>query len=131
MTAPDPVKQVIAIRKDLHMRRGKECAQAAHASAMWLHRRVIAALWHAKVPNFEAHELLWMRGEFRKIVVQVQSEAELVQLFEAAQKAGLETHQVVDMGATEFNGVRTMTAVAIGPHFASHIDPVTLNLELY
>lgn len=131
MSAPDPVKQVIIIRKDLNMRRGKECAQAAHASAMWLHKRIIAALWHAKLPVFESYEMLWMRGEFRKIVLQVDSKEALVKVYEDAQKAGLEANQVVDMGATEFHGVRTMTAVSIGPDFASRIDPVTKDLELY
>ena len=33
---PDDVKQVIVIRRDLKMRRGKEIAQGAHASSAWL-----------------------------------------------------------------------------------------------
>lgn len=35
------VKQVIVIRKDLKMRRGKECAQAAHAAMSWLVERMM------------------------------------------------------------------------------------------
>lgn len=34
------VKQVIVIRRDLGMRRGKEIAQGAHASMAWLRRRL-------------------------------------------------------------------------------------------
>ncbi len=34
------MKQVIVIRRDLKMRRGKEIAQGAHASMAWLSRRV-------------------------------------------------------------------------------------------
>ena len=38
-----PTKQVIVIRRDLRMRRGKEIAQGAHASMAWLAERVLAA----------------------------------------------------------------------------------------
>ncbi len=34
------IKQVLVIRKDLKMRRGKECSQIAHASMMWLLERI-------------------------------------------------------------------------------------------
>ena len=33
-------KQVIVMRRDLGMRRGKEIAQGAHASMIWLSRRI-------------------------------------------------------------------------------------------
>jgi PTH2 family peptidyl-tRNA hydrolase len=36
---PD-IKQVIVIRKDLKMRRGKEIAQGAHAAMAWLTNRL-------------------------------------------------------------------------------------------
>jgi PTH2 family peptidyl-tRNA hydrolase len=37
------VKQVLVIRKDLKMRRGKEIAQGAHASMAWLTNRLRAS----------------------------------------------------------------------------------------
>jgi hypothetical protein len=40
LAADDGIKQVIVIRKDLKMRRGKECAQAAHASMAFITRRL-------------------------------------------------------------------------------------------
>ena len=39
-----PTKQVIVIRRDLRMRRGKEIAQGAHASMAWLRQRVMPHL---------------------------------------------------------------------------------------
>ena len=42
--APQPTKQVIVIRRDLRMRRGKEIAQGAHASMAWLRQRIMPHL---------------------------------------------------------------------------------------
>ena len=39
-----PTKQVIVIRRDLRMRRGKEIAQGAHAATAWLAELVIQQL---------------------------------------------------------------------------------------
>ena len=44
VAAQRPTKQVIVIRRDLRMRRGKEIAQGAHASMAWLARRVLAGM---------------------------------------------------------------------------------------
>jgi PTH2 family peptidyl-tRNA hydrolase len=43
----------------------------------------------------------------------------------------MECHLVQDAGLTEFGGVPTYTAVAIGPDYDDRIDPVTGDLELY
>jgi PTH2 family peptidyl-tRNA hydrolase len=50
---PMTTKQVIVIRKDLKMRRGKEIAQGSHASMAFLTRRInqlctklITIVWH-------------------------------------------------------------------------------------
>ena len=44
------IKQVIVIRKDLKMRRGKEIAQGAHASMAWLSRRMTVREGGATLP---------------------------------------------------------------------------------
>lgn len=125
------VKQVIVVRRDLKMRRGKECAQAAHASMAWLCERVNPAIVLGRSPVFSFVELEWICGSFTKVVVQVKSEEELRAVHERAQIAGLVSKLIVDSGATEFHGIPTPTACAVGPDRAEKIDAVTGGLELY
>jgi PTH2 family peptidyl-tRNA hydrolase len=63
--------------------------------------------------------------------LQVPDEAGLLRVYEAAREAGLEVNLITDSGRTEFHGVPTMTAVALGPDYDEKIDPVTGGLELY
>ena len=133
---PDPsdVKQVIVIRRDLKMRRGKEIAQGAHASMAWLTALVRAGLdpgiGVASLPLDDV-AVVWLTQAQRKIAVQAHSEDELRELHEAALARGLRSHLVTDAGHTEFGGVPTITALAVGPGLASAVDEVTGHLGLY
>jgi PTH2 family peptidyl-tRNA hydrolase len=60
----------------------------------------------------------------------VNSEEELMTIYEKATSAGLEVHLITDSGKTEFHGQPTRTCLAIGPDFAAKIDPITGHLEL-
>jgi PTH2 family peptidyl-tRNA hydrolase len=124
------VKQVIVIRRDLGMRRGKEIAQGAHASMAWLTRRM---KHHGSTSSAELSgaERLWVTNGFRKVTCQVWSAVELADLYEAAKAAGLEAHLIIDAGLTEFAGVPTVTCIGIGPDFDEKLDPVTRSLKLY
>jgi len=129
------VKQVIIIRKDLHMRRGKEIAQGSHASVAWLMERLrepvpaVTGVWvEAKLSDAEWE---WVQGNFRKICVVVNSEEELRKVYQDAKGADLVAEIIEDAGLTEFGGVPTVTAVAIGPDYDERIDPVTGHLTLY
>ena len=129
-----PTKQVIVIRRDLRMRRGKEIAQGAHASAAWLADRVRQGF----SPNgtvdhvaLSAAERSWLLSSFRKVTVKVSSEEELMAVYRKALEAGLGVHLVTDRGLTEFGGVRTRTCLAVGPDYDDLVDPVTGDLELY
>ena len=128
------VKQVIVLRKDLNMRKGKMAAQAAHASmkvlldsARPLERTsaggtVELTLWPEAVE--------WLAGLFTKVVVGCDSEAELLALQRTATDARLKTALIQDSGLTEFGGVPTYTALAIGPHEAGRFEGVTAHLKL-
>lgn len=129
------VKQVIVIRRDLKMRRGKEIAQGAHASAMWMLKRLTIdrfdnrGLWHESL--FSEVEKAWINDLYRKVVCQVDSFEELKTLHDSATAAGLNSHLVTDAGATEFHDVPTITALAIGPALTPQIDAITKHLKLY
>ena len=138
----DYVKQVIVIRKDLKMRKGKIAAQAAHAAMKVILDRMKVQeyakestiwegcmVWHMTV--FESEPMhRWLKGAFTKIVVYVDSEKELFELKEKAEEAGLLTALVTDAGRTEFHGERTNTCIAIGPAWDSELKPITGDLPL-
>ena len=79
--------------------------------------------------NWEAVKL-WLSGKFTKIVVGVETEQELLDLYGTALRAGIACFLCTDAGDTEFHGVPTNTAVCIGPDFPDVIDPITGHLRL-
>lgn len=119
------IKQVIVIRKDLKMRRGKEIAQGAHAS--------MAFLSHAfrNGEQLQPAQKAWLDGVFAKVTVQVDSEVALREVEQKAKEAGLTVHLIEDCGRTEFGGVKTATCLAVGPDDSAKIDLVTGHLKLY
>jgi peptidyl-tRNA hydrolase, PTH2 family len=129
-----PVKQVIVIRRDLRMRRGKEIAQGAHASMAWLRQRIMPHLTpagRADQVRFSEAERTWLDVSMRKVTVKVGSEQELLDVYDKALAAGLVVEMITDRGLTEFGGVPTRTCLAVGPDYDDLIDPVTRDLELY
>lgn len=135
-------KQVILIRKDLNMPVGKLAAQVAHASLT-----AITNLMYVDPEDTEFNEQpavfrelntfqnsalnLWLTGSQTKICLAVNSLEELDKYFELAQKANLPCSYIEDNGLTVFNGIKTATAVAIGPDWSADIDAITSRLRLY
>ncbi|HNC56693.1 MAG TPA: aminoacyl-tRNA hydrolase [Leptospiraceae bacterium] len=116
------IKQVIIIRKDLGMRLGKQSVQAAHASLM-------AILANSQIiQNPEVSE--WLSGIYTKICVGIEGEEALLDIYRKAKNANLLCSLVQDVGLTEFGGVPTYTAVAVGPGKPEDIDPITGHLKL-
>ena len=77
---------------------------------------------------------LWMDPEsgyrFKKVVVYVNSEQELLELAHKAYANKLPCKIITDAGETEFHGVPTITCMAIGPAYSDQIDPITGDLPL-
>ena len=119
-------KQVIVIRNDLNMRKGKMVAQGAHASIMFLVHRLCDVDAGAKDHAIQE----WLKHGMTKICVRVDSEAELMEIAQKAEDTGLTVHVITDAGHTEFGGVPTKTCLAIGPDEDEKIDAVTGHLKL-
>lgn len=128
------VKQVIIWRADLKCRTGKKMAQASHSSIAWLTNRLECKARYENDPEFECHlteaEIEWITGPFKKIVLQVENEAELLDIYSKARDAGLVAELIKDAGLTEFKEP-TFTCVAIGPDYEDKIDLITKHLKLY
>ena len=123
------IKQVIVMRHDLKMRRGKQIAQGAHASMAFLTRRLQSSS-SICMDDFSPHEQAWISGSFAKVCVRCNSEDDLMAVHDKATEMGLEVHLITDSGRTEFHGQPTRTCLAIGPDDATKIDQVTGHLEL-
>ena len=123
------IKQVIVMRHDLKMRRGKQIAQGAHASMSFLTRR-LQSQSSIFMDDFTPNEKTWIMGSFAKVCVRCNSEEELMAIHDKAIEMGIEVHLITDSGRTEFRGQPTRTCIAIGPDEASTIDQVTGQLEL-
>jgi PTH2 family peptidyl-tRNA hydrolase len=111
---------------------GKMIAQGAHASLSFLSEKTgfrTNDIQNKKV-EFDAEEQAWLTGSFAKVCVRVDSEEELLHIYNEAKKNGLRAHLILDSGRTEFNGVPTYTCCAIGPNYSYKINKVTGNLKL-
>jgi PTH2 family peptidyl-tRNA hydrolase len=136
------IKQVILIRKDLKMRRGKEIAQGSHASMQFMVDPIINQISkHTKdisdsgnlstTLNLSETEKNWLVKGMAKVCLRVDSEEHLLSLHKKATQAGLKSFLITDSGRTEFKGKPTITACAIGPDFISAIDNITGDLTPY
>ena len=131
------VKQVIVIRKDLNMRKGKQISQGCHASM----KVFLDLCEYQRISSDESRLIfyldgddsdwsVWLNGLFTKVVVSCDSEQELIDIYQQAKDKGLPCSLIIDAGLTEFNGIPTKTCVAIGPAKSEEINPITGHLKL-
>ncbi len=111
------LKQVIIIRTDLKMGKGKLAAEAAHAS--------VAAFLKAK----EEERNAWVAGGMKKIVLKVESEKEMISIFQKLKKEKLPAELISDRGLTQISP-GTKTAVGCGPIEEKKIDGITGKMKL-
>lgn len=110
-------KQVILVRQDLKLPKGKLAAQAAHAS--------VEAVLKSDSKKVRA----WREKGMAKIVLKVKDENELVSYFQHAKEAGLVVSLITDAGRTVV-APGTKTCVGIGPEEEEKIDLITGKLPL-
>jgi len=114
------VKQAIVVRSDLRMGKGKVAAQVAHAS--------LASAEAARERKRGWYDG-WKDEGQAKIVLRVESEAELDELFQKAKSEGLPASLVQDRGLTQVEP-GTVTCLGIGPGPDAAIDGITGKLRL-
>ena len=138
-------KQMIVMRRDLKMRKGKIAAQAGHAcveaTLMALARE--GRLDQVRVTPTESWVYLddagtpstplsrWFDAGVAKVCVYVDSEEALLDLAAKGREQGFAVALVRDAGYTEFHGEPTYTCLAFEPLSPEQIDPITGDLPLY
>jgi peptidyl-tRNA hydrolase, PTH2 family len=110
-------KQVILIRQDLKLPKGKAAAQVAHASV------------EAVLRSDSKLVQTWRNEGMAKIVLKVKDEKELIHYFQAAKDEGLVVSLITDAGRTVISP-GTKTCVGIGPDIEEDIDSITGKLSL-
>jgi PTH2 family peptidyl-tRNA hydrolase len=148
-------KQLIVMRRDLKMRKGKIAAQAGHAcveavlmalaregrladvsvrldaegNPYWIELDDGADSGANDAPTSALSD--WFRWGVAKVCVYVDSEEELLDIARQGREQGFVVALVRDAGLTEFHGESTYTCLAFEPLHANDIDPITGNLPLY
>lgn len=144
MNPENKLKQILIIRKDLHMRSGKISAQCCHASneIIWknLEELELFKTISKKIPSSVGSKIFsvnieklyeWLsNGKNTKICVYVNSEQELLDIYNKAKELNILCSLITDSGLTEFHGVSTITCCAIGPDYSEILDPLTSHLKL-
>jgi len=110
-------KQVILVRKDLKLPKGKLAAQVAHASVEAVHR---------SDKNIVRE---WRLEGMKKIVLSVDNLQDIHRYNQAAKDDGLVTAIITDAGHTVV-APGTTTCMAIGPDIEIKIDRITGNLKM-
>ena len=112
-----PYKQVILVREDLKLPKGKLAAQCSHASV------------DATLKSDKKIVDLWKKEGGKKIVLKVNDEKELFKYKQMAEDNGLKTALITDAGHTVVEP-GTVTCLGIGPDFEEKIDLVTGKLKM-
>lgn len=113
------IKQVIAVRTDIKMGRGKTAAQVGHACVM--------AAEAARVSQHAWWREWWASQE--KVVVRVPGYGHLEDIRREAARAGLPYYMVRDAGHTQLEP-GTATCVSVGPAPEHLVDRITGGLSL-
>lgn len=138
MNVDNNIKQIIVVRRKFPdgkggyrgINCGKSVAQGGHG--------VLAFLNGKLVENFKGYwaklnqtQFYWLLKGQAKVTLQADMLEELEELHQKALALGLDSHLVTDHGLTEFNGVPTVTVLAIGPHNVEDFQGITDHLKLY
>lgn len=115
-----PYQQVLVVRTDLKMEKGKIAAQCSHAA--------IAAFLKSQQSKYGNSAQQWLDEGMKKIVIKVSSEKELLELFEQA-KRQFPAALIQDAGHTQVEP-GSKTCIGIGPAPENELHKLTGKLKL-
>lgn len=115
----EELKQVIVVRKDINMTKGKMSAQVAHAS-LESYRQAIDI--HTQLTKN------WLHNGAKKVVVYVENKTDLIELLKKIPKE-IPHKLIIDAGHTQLEP-GTETCLGIGPYYEKEIDRYTGELKL-
>ena len=144
----DNIKQVIVVRKDIigegagKMGCGKLAAQVAHASTLVLLKKMqlesdncfeedinIDSYALTLYLNRKDYLTQWLEGDYKKIVLYVKNESQLLKKYQEIVNAGYTATLVKDLAYTTFSEP-TLTCFAVEPLPSDIIDNFTKRLQI-
>lgn len=111
------MKQVILVRQDLKLPKGKLAAQVSHGS--------VGALLKSHKDDISK----WKEQGMKKVVLKVADEKELLKFKQLAEDRGLVVALITDAGKTVVEP-GTITCLGIGPDKEEKIDKITGSLKM-
>jgi len=112
-----PYKQVILVREELKLPKGKLAAQSSHASV------------DAVLKSDKKIVELWKKEGAKKVILKVKDEKELFKYKQMAEDLELKTALIKDAGRTVLEP-GTVTCLGIGPDLEEKIDKVSGKLKM-
>ena len=110
-------KQVILVRQDLNLPKGKMSAQVAHAA--------VEAVMRTSQSKVNA----WLHQGQKKVILKVKDEAEMLEYVNKAKAEKLVATVITDAGHTVVEP-GTKTCAGIGPDVEEKIDKITGKLKM-
>ena len=117
-------KQVILIRQDLKLPKGKIAAQAGHACV-----DAVLKLVNGRSADDKDIVKQWRAQGMKKIALKVTDEKELYKYVQQAKDIGLITAVITDAGKT-IVAPGTITCAAIGPNDEEQVDKICKGIPL-
>ena len=111
------MKQIIVVRTDLKMPKGKTAVQCSHAA--------VESVLKSPVSKIKT----WRNQGMKKVIVKVDSLNELINLQKMARSEKIVNALIKDAGKTFFS-TPTITCLALGPDSDVKIDKITSKLKL-
>jgi PTH2 family peptidyl-tRNA hydrolase len=122
------VKQVIVVRKDLKLRKGKLASLAAHAAMQFILDNNESDRPDELQVKLSQQEVHWIQGSFDKDVLGIDSHDALSDMVLKAELNGVNVYSIFDKSKKPDEGPQLVCA-AFGPDEEDQLDQIIGNLK--